>query len=149
MSCRMVNECLMVPPGHFHVCPAATKAKCSVSSWSQPHLCDKANSISVFLYPASPGAQLCHLLAGLKNIVIAHQSRRLMFLVSFYFQTSHLLGYIIWHWVLGCSLSSHTELCLCVWIRYSISVIEMDGVILLWPSLRFSCCVCVCVCVCV
>lgn len=59
----------------------------------------------VFLYSDS-----ALLLAGLKMFVTAHRSTRLMFLLSFYLQTSHLLAYVIWHWVLGCSLGSHTAL---------------------------------------
>lgn len=55
--------------------------------------------------------QPCCVASKAKNNV---KSWRLMFLVSFYFQTSHLVGYIVWHWVLGCSFGFHTALCVCL-----------------------------------
>lgn len=122
------------------------KAKCSVSSWLQLHHSVKPNLIlfSCIL----PALQPCSVASRAKNATATdknYRSRRLMFLLSFYFQTSHLLAYIIWHWVLGCSLHSHTALCVCLnqifnlcnWNGWSNSALA-------FPQVFMYVCVCVC-----
>lgn len=81
-------------------------------------------------------SELCAIASKAKNIII-HQSRGLMFLVYFYSNKS-------FNWLYNLTFSSGLQPQLprnivCLRIRYSVSLIEMDGVILMWPSLRFSC----------
>lgn len=59
----------------------------------------------------SPLSWCCTVVGRAKNVCYRpRRSRGLMFLLSFCLQTSHLLAYVIRHWVLGCSLGSHTAL---------------------------------------